>query len=258
MPISWRCMRPASPTPDAMTGYVTRSSLQLQTGALILIASCWLLGACSPAAHEDPEMLTLSGPTMGTRYSIKIVGAKASAAQLSQQVESELARLNDIFSTYTPDSEISALNQKSKAGDYEISAELWRVMKRADEIAEASGGAFDMTISPLVALWGFSTQGRPAFAEIERELAVVKTNVGRDLYTLMVPGVIRKHNPHVTFDLSAIAKGYAVDVLAELLAANGFTDFLVDTLRFFLVKFGLGLFNKSYNVTHTKYPGSHT
>ena len=214
---------------DGRTEERPQSSSLLRTGVCLLVTVCLALVACTPGASGEADILTLNGPSMGTRYVVKIAGAnKSDHARLSQTIETELNRLNRIFSTYTPDSEISILNQAERTGDFEVSAELWRVMKRADEIAEASGGAFDMTVAPLVNLWGFSGQTRPSFAQIERELLETKAYVGRNTYELVTPGVVRKHHPRVSFDLSGIAKGYAVDVLAKLLSSRGFSNFLVE------------------------------
>ena len=166
---------------------------------------------------------------MGTTYAIKLIPtADTRLESLHSQIKGELQRLNAIFSTYDDDSEISRLNRERRVGEYAVSEELWRVFRRAKQISLSSDGAFDITIAPLVALWGFGRENRPEFSTIEAELPSVKSRVGHAFYSLPAKQRVAKHHPDLQFDVSAIAKGYAVDTLSALLLAEGIRNFIVE------------------------------
>jgi len=129
--------------------------------------------------------------------------------------------------TYVGDSEINRIN-KAKAGvDIIVSEGLARVLVAAQGVSEQSNGAFDITVGPLVDLWGFGSSGeisnQPTIAQIRQ----VKNFVG---YTnLSLNGYrLRKKHEKTEINLSAIAKGFAVDLVAETLVEHGFTDFLIN------------------------------
>lgn len=186
-----------------------------------------LLGACSKA----PAILHLTGPTMGTSYSVKINPGDdlPSGGELSAGIEVILEDVNRSMSTYIEDSELSRLNRHPGTGWIEISPALYEVLSTAQEISGRTGGAFDVTVGALVNLWGFgpefSSGDLPADADIEAALAAAGY---QGLALRADPPSLRKAAPAVYLDLSGIAKGYAVDRIAIFLETRGIGDYLVE------------------------------
>lgn len=194
-----------------------------------------LLGACSKAPETDNKVFSFSGSTMGTVYAVKIVTAgrvdiaRLEEAGLQQTVSRELEKLNRIFSTYDPTSELSRLNSKQTLQALPISAQLASVLNVAQDVSRLSNGAFDVTIGPLVNLWGFGPNLRPNFEEIEAQLSTVMPLVGNQHYRINAgSSQIEKSKPGLSLDLSGLAKGYAVDVIFELLQQQGSRHLMVE------------------------------
>ena len=148
------------------------------------------------------------------------------------EIETLLARLDrEIFSTWAEDSELSRLNRQPPGVPMPVSAELFAVLRLAGEISTATGGAFDMTAGSLVNLWGFGPRGAaepfvriPADAEISQALV----NTGTDRLELDEASSTATRLAEVYIDLSAIAKGYAVDQVVALLRNRGYESYFVE------------------------------
>ena len=140
-----------------------------------------------------------------------------------------LERIEGRMSHYRPASELSRFNRARTTEPQPLSAETIGVVVEALAVGRASGGAFDVTVGPLVGAWGFGPPGRAPTAPDAASLAALRARVGAELLEVdRVAATLRKRHPDVTVDLSAIAKGYAVDAVASLLAARGFRDYLVE------------------------------
>lgn len=191
---------------------------------LVLIGCCV---SCAPAPRE----LILSGPTMGTTYTVKVVGTPASldAAAIRRELESVLAAIDVQMSTYRADSAISQFNAAASTDWIEVPVDLARVAAAAREISERSGGAFDITIAPLIDAWGFGPSGEPAALPDEAAIAALRDRMGyRLLEVRLAPAALRKQHPALTIDVNGVAPGYAVDLLAERFAALGLKNFMID------------------------------
>lgn len=192
------------------------------------IFSVLCLSACSSPPHAPSQ---LHGKTMGTVYTVTIADAidPQLLAQLQLAIEQELEAINNSMSTYVPDSEISRINRSSSTAWQTVSAELLSVLQAAHYFSVLSGGAFDITVAPIVNLWGF---GPPAAADLpprSEALRLARASVGYHLLDIRAqPPAVRKHKPDVYIDLSAIAKGYAVDSVASLLRAHQLNNYLID------------------------------
>lgn len=176
---------------------------------------------------QAPEhMIEVSGRTMGTSYHIKIVGYDIDSPALKSRIDARLAALNDVFSTYIASSELSKINSELGGEPIAISDELDQVLQFSREIFEISGGAFDVTVGPLVNLWGFGPEGPahgiPARKAIDEALA----RVGFSKITIKAQSITAPEG--LSIDLSAIAKGYAVDEISELLDAAGASRYMVE------------------------------
>lgn len=169
---------------------------------------------------------------MGTRYRVLIHRDAVPASRLGS-LQTEISGMLEfldrkLMSTFAPDSQFSLLNRQAPGQPMVVAAEMLTVLEAAAEITALSGGAFDITVKPLVDLWGFGADGTtrilPDQAGIDQALALtgsdkVELNAGAGTVTRTAP---------VTLDLSAIAKGFAVDELASLLESRDVGDYLVE------------------------------
>ncbi len=175
--------------------------------------------------------LTLTGETMGTSYSVAIAEAvdEAVLERLARTVGDTLDAVNSRMSTYLEDSELSRFNRSRSTEWQPASAQLVAVLLEAQRISALSAGAFDVTVGPVVNLWGFGPEPDiddvPAANAVARALAVVDY---RHLDVRRSPPMVRKRIPRLYVDLSAIAKGYAVDQVAAALAVEGIRNSLVE------------------------------
>lgn len=180
---------------------------------------------------DEPVVLRLSGPTMGTTFEVKWVGVPATRAGGERVVMAELARFDAALSTWRADSAISAFNAHASTEPFEIEAthrELFlSVLRVALEVAERTEGAFDPTIEPLVALLGFSkAAGQPSPSAAER--AAVLAHVGWRKLRVLPEGRLQKLDPALAINVNALAPGAAADVISDGLAALGLVDSMVD------------------------------
>ncbi|ASP39756.1 thiamin biosynthesis protein ApbE [Bacterioplanes sanyensis] len=183
-----------------------------------------LLG-CSPTSTNDVQRI--SGPTMGTVYNVAVVAPESTDLQpLQQRIDQRLAEINRVMSTYDPSSELSLLNQRTDVSEsVVISADLADVIQMSLDVYRDSDGAFDATIGPLVNRWGFGPQERQQVPS-EVEIAAIKAQIGMDKVQLDGDRLTTSHPLYI--DLSAVAKGWAVDEIAELVQQQGFAQFLVE------------------------------
>lgn len=196
-------------------------------GLLVPLALVLLLGGCS----SPREQVVLHGATMGTTYNVQLVDPphRVEPAALQDRVDDVLADINAAMSTYDAGSELSRFNASSSTDWYAVSAELAGVVAAALDVSEASGGAFDVTVGPLVNLWGFGPADGPGVPPNPEQVSAVKLRTGYGkLDARLSPPALRKSVPDLYVDLSAIAKGYGVDRVAALLNVAGVEDYLVE------------------------------
>lgn len=194
--------------------------------SLVLI-SLYIAG-CSRS--DAPELLEFSGRTMGTWYTIKVADFPNSADPdaIAKVIEAELNNVNDKMSTYKPDSELSRFNQAPIGEPFKVSRDTFDVLTRSLEIWRLSQGAFDVTIGPLVNLWGFGPDGRPEKVPSQEAMKQAWDRVGSDGLLLHMDDLEVEKLKDLYVDLSAIAKGYAVDRVAEALENAGIRRYLVE------------------------------
>lgn len=192
----------------------------------VLVFALVLLSACS---RRDP--IELSGPTMGTTYSVKIVDPPQgmTAAGAREIVDEVLALIDVQMSTYRADSEISSFNRSDSTDWFAVSPELQEVIAGSLRVSEETQGAIDITIAPLVNLWGMGPTGEPKDLPTPAELDAARARVGyRNLSTRENPPAVRRAIAGITLDLNAVAPGYAVDLLAARFRAHAATNFMID------------------------------
>lgn len=197
--------------------------------ALLLIT----LISCT-SVKEDRNLLLIHGSTMGTVYSVKIVQTDLTRAgqdslTISQGIDSLLITINQHMSTYIDSSEISQFNHYDKTNWFKISGNLMEVIIASQKISELSDGAFDITVGPLVNLWGFGPEHQQSRIPSDKDIESRKATVGyKNLFIQENPPAIRKGSSALYCDLSAIAKGYGVDRVVQYLEKRMLKNFMVD------------------------------
>ena len=199
-----------------------------------LLSTCLfaLLLGCADAPPPEPPLVGLDGRTMGTSWSVRIAAAPDGfdAQALKMSIEERLAAVNALMSTYDPGSQLSQFNQAPPDVWYPVDPELLEVVATAAALSERTDGAFDATVGPLVNLWGFGPGeivDRSAVpADVEVSAAMARTGFAR-LEMRTDPPALRKDG-RLYVDLSAIAKGYGVDVMADLIEAAGVDRYLAE------------------------------
>ncbi|OZB12795.1 MAG: FAD:protein FMN transferase ApbE [Marinobacter sp. 34-60-7] len=203
--------------------------------ARVVVASAfWALVAATLAGcsfEDEPKIWEISGGIFGTTYHINVVlpEDEQRLQTLAQGIEQELEKVDQAMSTWKPNSELSLLNQKPDQTEWTtLSAPLFEVIQTAQAISELSDGAFDITIGPIVNLWGFGPEARPEQVPSDEELSALRSVTGWEFLELdPEKRAIRSTEPQY-LDLSAIAKGYGVDAVARYLDSEGVDAYLVE------------------------------
>ncbi|MFT6992043.1 MAG: thiamine biosynthesis lipoprotein [Paraglaciecola sp.] len=191
----------------------------------LIVAITTILVACSPPTKQETH---LTGPTMGTTYNVKFVPVEGVDKQkLKQQIEQSLIDINQLMSTYIEDSELSLFNQWNSVESFPMSSQTIEVLNEAKRLGTMSNGLLDVTIGPLVNLWGFGPQSRPEKIPTDEIITTTQQRIGLDKLKVGASWA-SKTEPTLYVDLSTIAKGYAVDQLAEILQAHKISNFLVE------------------------------
>jgi len=203
----------------------TRALFFVRRLQAVLLLALLVLAGCERAS----DRVVLRGATMGTTWSVIYADpGGVDPADLQRDLEEELRAINDVLSTYIPSSEISRLNAAPGPVTATLSERFATVLDRALTIGRWTSGAYDVTVGPLVELWGFGRRdfsgAVPAAESRERARAAVgahRLEWDADSRTLVRPADMQ-------IDLSSIAKGYGVDLLAELLTARGVKNALIE------------------------------
>lgn len=201
----------------------------LKVKSIILIALVVMLAGCFPSNDTAKQEMLLQGRTMGTTYNIKVVVSDgfSHAAEMQKDIDQLLIQLNDEMSTYIDSSELSRFNQTTSLEPISASRGLTRVLKEAIRLGQLSKGKLDVTVGPLVNLWGFGPEYRPETVPTDKELSETRARIGLD--NLVLEGnQLSKKIPNLYIDLSTIAKGYGVDIVAEYLEQEGYVNYLVE------------------------------
>ena len=177
--------------------------------------------------------VALSGPTMGSTWIVRLPRPPADVApsQLQAGVQSILDGVEQQMSTYKPDSTLSQFNQSRSTGWFPVPKDMALVLDEASQVSRQTGGAFDVTVGPLVNAWGFGPTPGAATTGIlptGQQIDDLRLHVGYRLIELRdAPPAVRKADAQVYVDLSGIAKGHAADLVGEKLEAAGAADYLV-------------------------------
>lgn len=184
-------------------------------GALVVIA----LSLFWPESPEESPFLKKSKMIMGTEVEISVIPADEQAIEDAFAV---IGKIEALMSTYKDDSEVSILNRQ---GEKEVSPETLEVIKEALKFSQITGGAFDITVEPLINLWKKAAEDEiiPTMQDINEVLPLVNYR------NIIVEGnLIRFAKEGMQIDLGGVAKGYAVDKAIEVLKKRGIRRALVN------------------------------
>jgi thiamine biosynthesis lipoprotein len=193
-------------------------------GLALLVAGC-------VSTREETEPLVryeFKRAEMGVPFRIVLYASTANAAEgAAETAFARIAQLNDVMTDYDSDSELSRLSQSSgQDKEVPVSPDLWVVLERAQDLAERSHGAFDVTVGPYVNLWRYARR-EGAMPDPDR-LAKARAAVGYTKMQLDPPHHgVKLLAPNMRLDLGGIAKGYAVDQALRTLGRLGITNALV-------------------------------
>ncbi len=193
----------------------------VSAAALLVLAA-----ACSPG-----EPIELHGSAMGTTWTVTLSKPidEAALGRAESAVRRILAESDATFSTWNPASELSRFNRSAATDWVPVSEPLYAVIEAARTVDRESGGAFDLTVAPLVALWGFGADAAPHQPPSDAAIATALLLTGFDKLELRAqPRAVRKLAPEVRLDVDAIAPGYAVDRISRELTALGHPDHIVE------------------------------
>ncbi len=233
-----------------------KHTLALSGGLLIPAGVMSLVGR--PGVTDSADFVGFDGRIMGTGYSVRfgatLNGVNAqhqletqksstknadsiedkTLISLAQDVHSTLQTVDHRMSTWRDTSELSTFNNNQEQDWYKVSSAILDVIDRSMHVSKLSDGAFDVSVGPLVDLWGFGagnnahaaySPSKPSDKSIKECLRIIGYE---GIEIDRTKSAIRKLNPQVRLDFSGIAKGYAVDKVAELLDARGYENYLVD------------------------------
>lgn len=180
----------------------------------------------SASCVQEEKIHSFQGKTMGTYYSVKVVANEIDRENMQLQIDELLREVNNIFSTYIKESEVSRINRNKSDLPIAITPAMKDLVELSVEIYKKSDKYFDPTVGPLVNLWGFGPNGkrnRPSDSLIKEKLKLV----GLDKINISNGSLIKRH-PNIYLDFSSIAKGQGVDDLGSVLRSRGFKNFLIE------------------------------
>ena len=186
--------------------------------ALLFVFLFLRLPERNAAPPGDGGAAVHEGPAFGTQFAVRWMGP-AQRETVAEVVEEVVAEINSAMSTYDPGSELSRWNRSPSLDEVALSSGLAQVLEEAYRIHGDTGGAFDPSVGPLVDLWGFGPEPiiHPPDAEA---LSRARERVGLNKFEFRPPRFVRKTRSDLAIDLSAIAKGFAVDEVSRRLAVS--------------------------------------
>ncbi len=190
---------------------------------LVTLAGFFAWREAQPVVHR------IDGYTMGSTWSVSFVGPRdADAAAVRAALEAELAILDAALSGYRDDSALVKLNHAPVGAWVDVPPSLAEALAFGVRLWRESEGAFDMTVKPLVALWGFGNAAPRDSVPAAAEIAAARARLGSDGIELSADGRRARRLKDVAFDTDGVAPGYAGGVLSAWLGAHGYPAHLVE------------------------------
>ncbi|TVZ39186.1 thiamine biosynthesis lipoprotein [Alteromonadaceae bacterium 2753L.S.0a.02] len=202
----------------------------IKASPVLLVSLCFfILSACSQ--QEPLRVFKLEGRTMGTTYHITAVAGvdvSVSETALQMKVDKALEDVNQVMSTYIPDSELSMLNHEPVGSPRVVSPQLFDILVLSRKISAFTEGVFDVTVGPVVNLWGFGPEEMKEKAPSEAQVQQALARVGYQHIVLDDVHQQVTRGADIYIDLSAIAKGYGADVIANLFRDEGIANYIIE------------------------------
>ncbi|HET9474674.1 MAG TPA: FAD:protein FMN transferase [Steroidobacteraceae bacterium] len=190
------------------------------------VAASLALAGCASA---PPRETLLDGETMGSAWTVKIAGSlPLDREHLQAGVQARFEAVNQALSTYRADSALSRFNDHGGENWVDIDPELAQVLEYALSLAQLSDGAYDVTVGPLVNIWGFGPDPATHRVPTDSAIAAARAHVGWRKVEVDVERHRARKQPGVRIDLSSLGKGRGVDRVAEYLDAQGVANYLID------------------------------
>ena len=210
---SWRCVGDSSGETDLLSRWKS-----------ISLMLCTALSGCG----NGDSMESVGGPTMGSTWSIKYVRQPGilPPAELRIEVEKILAEVDQQMSTYRSDSDIERFNDRPANHCQKMPASILHLVRVGQQLSEQSEGSYDLTVEPLLNLWGFGPQAREEKVPTAQALAEVRQRVGYQ--HVRIDGEHLCKDAAVEIDFNSLAAGYAVDTISARLEALGVHDYLAE------------------------------
>ncbi|WP_110687496.1 FAD:protein FMN transferase [Salinicola aestuarinus] len=204
-----------------------QASTRKPTGPILLGLALLLLIVLT-ACDREPESYRLEGPIFGTGFHVTFFGDydDDQLARIENRVKASLDRVDNLMSTYKPDSELSKFNRAPVGEPFDLSPETAEVVREAIRIGEMSHGALDVTVGAVVNLWGFGPDKHPD--RVPGDAAIADALADVDYRALNLDGDTLTKTKPVYVDLSSIAKGYGADAVARSLDDLGVTSYLIE------------------------------
>ncbi len=169
----------------------------------------------------------VSGRTMGTTWSLKVRHCPWDAAMCRQGIQARLDQVENLLSTWRNDTPVALFNQAVTTERQPLPDEIMPLLRHGQQLSRLTGGAYDLTVGPLVRAWGYGPPPRPAQPPGADQIRALLPLTGWNKLTLFPTGAARAH-PRLEIDLTSLAEGWAVDEAARWLAGQGITDYLLE------------------------------
>ena len=182
--------------------------------------------------HQQTEALHIGGKAFGTTWDATVVAFHSAAeeTQLKTLIQSRLDEFDHIFSNWRPDSDVSRFNASPSTDWQRVPSELAEVVQFAIELSRKTNGAYDVTCSPLIDLWGFGPKGRVKQPPTDDAIAATLKRCGwQKLDVQTQPPMLRKRQADLEINVSSLVEGYAADEIAKRLIGSGHSSFLLNT-----------------------------
>ncbi|MNB67902.1 Thiamine biosynthesis lipoprotein ApbE precursor [compost metagenome] len=224
-----------------------------------LLASVLLLAACdsstSAVKTETPAATVLEGKTMGTFWRVSIINVDTKRAdELRDKIQSQLDADDQLLSTYKNDSALMRFNLSNSTSLWPVSEAMADIVTESLHIGYKTNGAMDITVGPLVNLWGFGPTKQPEHVPEQAQIDDARARTGLQHLTVINQygqQYLQKDIPDLFVDLSTVGEGYAADHLATLMAQEGISRYLV-SVGGALVSRGLNASDKPWRVAIQK------
>ena len=196
----------------------------------ILIIFFLLNISCSQEKNYNAQ---IKGNTMGTYYFIEVIDVpiELKIKNIELEVKNTLKKANKILSNWDKDSEISIINKTNKTTAIKISDELNEVFKTAKEINAKSNGFFDLTLDPIIELWGFGYKSKQMqIIPKDNQIKNILSLIGQKSFLEMNfnNNQLIKKNKDIKINLSSIGKGYGIDLIGKKLDQLGINNYIIN------------------------------